>query len=679
MVYAEEMSLIIQQRITGFFNSVKTAEEILNNLIDDPNFGKEHRGIHRKLAEKIFSEREKNTSKKFRQVWQIFEIAGMGQDARHDTIFNFVRVFANNEEKVLFAQQIEKRILRYLNALSNPESLVKKVSDDPTFGASGKGISLKQAQAILSARDKKNSGKFTAISEITEVKGMGKDAEHDLLFTFWLEDEFPPPVSIQSPLDGSCTNATSIDLAVSCYAPSEDVDDPEAGNVSKIEILCNDQLILSYDTPPSKNFFVQRFLNLDVSGGLNKGVAQTFQVRIYKKSQRKGLLATSEKVSVLVDQLAPMIEFTSPQTNGFTNLAKPEVCFTVRDTGGAGVKPQALVTLNGKSMRVRSETVSGDEANFYALPKTNLSEGMQIVHVTASDWAGNSSTRSLEFNVDLSSPRVVLSHPLNGNFYSEVKGISASILETGGAEVDSKSLVVVLDQKKLKSTCTGPLEGHYRIESEVPGELTEGIHKLSISLADTAGNKLQGGEINFGILKSKNYFETAYTWFSQGESLLAENALRYSGDPRSALALGQLLEMQNRSAEAVAVYKNCSLPEAKKSLAAIYMATKNSQELLPLVDEIIRESGNKDALCFKGNLLAPTDMNQAEELWKSADTPRSWYNLACLACSKGNKTEAIAYITKLASVGGAWLTPLSKDRNLALIKTELSTIPKIIK
>ncbi|MBL7933619.1 MAG: hypothetical protein JNL60_17075 [Bacteroidia bacterium] len=680
MIYAEEISLIIQQRIAGFFNQVSSVEEIMSTIIDDPCYGKDKRGINKKLAEKILHERRKYSFNKFRNLEQILAIKGIGYDTRHDIFFNFAEDFSNPLEKLTYATQIEKRIVKYINSIGSAASLVKKVVDDPAYGGEGKGLSLKQAEAVLKARDKKNTGKFLSIQEIFEVKGMGKDACHDLIFSFWLEDVVPPPISIQSPSDGFCTNKTSVDLSVSCYAPSEDSENPDGGNISKIEVLRDGKIILTHESPPSQTFFVLRFLNLDISDILNTGTETVFQVRAYKKSQKQGILASSEKISVYCDDMPPSIEFVSPEQEGYTNQAKPNIYFTVRDLGGSGVKPEAIVTINGKSMNVKSEVYIGNEVNFTAVPKSNLTEGPQILKVTASDWAGNQYSRELNFNVDLTNPRVISSQPANGNFYTEVKNISASILETGGPGLKPGTLSVTLDQKTIKATCKGPVDGLYSIEAGIPSALTEGIHKLSISINDVAGNTLDGGEITFGILKSKEYFEAGYNWLYAGETKLAENVLVYSGDQRSAFLLAQLFQNQDRQAEAIKAYKTANTPEAKACLAEIYMKTKNTTELMPILDEFIAEHKNTDAMCFKGNLLAQSgDMKKAEELWKDSDTPRSWYNLACLECSRSNKEEAIANITKLAAAGGAWLETLFKDPNLALIKADLANIPKIIK
>lgn len=95
----------------------------------------------------------------------------------------------------------EQRILRFLNAATADE-IRRAVTDDPRFGLGpprAYGIRRKLAARIVTVRDDRYQGRFSELSQVDAIYGMGPDTLHDLfsaLLTFPVEI----PVEVQRQL-----------------------------------------------------------------------------------------------------------------------------------------------------------------------------------------------------------------------------------------------------------------------------------------------------------------------------------------------------------------------------------------------------------------------------------------------------------------------------------------------
>ncbi len=94
-------------------------------------------------------------------------------------------------ESVIGNQKIEHwvaiRILNFLNTAQSASDIVRMVKDDPSAGAPGQGVGIGETVAarILERRDSlKPFGRFTQISELEGIAGLGADKIRDLIYTF---------------------------------------------------------------------------------------------------------------------------------------------------------------------------------------------------------------------------------------------------------------------------------------------------------------------------------------------------------------------------------------------------------------------------------------------------------------------------------------------------------------
>ena len=79
-----------------------------------------------------------------------------------------------------------ERILEFFNTVNDPYEIRYRIKDDPNFGsapASGYGITLDTAQRILDRRSALG-GAFSEFRQIDNVRGVGPDTLHNILYSF---------------------------------------------------------------------------------------------------------------------------------------------------------------------------------------------------------------------------------------------------------------------------------------------------------------------------------------------------------------------------------------------------------------------------------------------------------------------------------------------------------------
>ncbi|MDH3339784.1 MAG: helix-hairpin-helix domain-containing protein [Nitrosopumilus sp.] len=82
------------EQILLFFNNVTNFQDIVDQIKDDPKFGKSSKkayGIRKKLAQRILSSRNRLPKKQFQSLEQLDSIKGIGKDTMHDIIVSLGR------------------------------------------------------------------------------------------------------------------------------------------------------------------------------------------------------------------------------------------------------------------------------------------------------------------------------------------------------------------------------------------------------------------------------------------------------------------------------------------------------------------------------------------------------------------------------------------------------------
>ena len=77
------------EQILFFFNNVTNFQDIVDQIEDDPKFGKPSKrayGVRKKLAQRIITTRNRLPKKEFQSLDQIDSIRGIGKDTIHDIV-----------------------------------------------------------------------------------------------------------------------------------------------------------------------------------------------------------------------------------------------------------------------------------------------------------------------------------------------------------------------------------------------------------------------------------------------------------------------------------------------------------------------------------------------------------------------------------------------------------------
>ncbi|MGZ4626958.1 MAG: hypothetical protein ACXV3S_11850, partial [Kineosporiaceae bacterium] len=182
------------------------------------------------------------------------------------------------------------------------------------------------------------------------------------------------------------------------------------------------------------------------------------------------------------DAVAPVLSDVRPDDGSSTSDATPVISVAVADAG-VGVDPASItMTLDGNDVSAHGAFSAG---RFVYTPSASLGFGRHTVVVRASDLAGNRSaplTWSFDERDD-TPPAVSGRTPLPGSTVPGASAIGFDVSDAG-AGVDPAGLHVMLDG----SDVTGwgvYASGHF---AYAPGTLSAGVHTVSVTAADRAGN-----------------------------------------------------------------------------------------------------------------------------------------------------------------------------------------------
>lgn len=82
-------------------------------------------------------------------------------------------------------EALKQRVLNFFNRVTRSAEIVNRIKDDPDFGMRrGYGIRRSLATRILEIRNNLPGKRFNSIEQINDVRGVGPDTLHDILYSF---------------------------------------------------------------------------------------------------------------------------------------------------------------------------------------------------------------------------------------------------------------------------------------------------------------------------------------------------------------------------------------------------------------------------------------------------------------------------------------------------------------
>ncbi|MFM8311728.1 MAG: IPT/TIG domain-containing protein, partial [Ilumatobacteraceae bacterium] len=208
--------------------------------------------------------------------------------------------------------------------------------------------------------------------------------------------------------------------------------------------------------------------------------AGTYTVRV-EQSDNAGNTGFSNTVTFTVDVTAPSVNVTSPTSP--TRLTSASVAFTATD-GGSGIATVEC-SLDGGTFTVCTSPAS----------LSGLGAGSHTLVVRATDRAGNTSTGSATWTIDLTAPVVTLLAPADG---SSTSNTSPAII---GTTTDSGTVTITIhegtDTSGIVVDTLSPAasDGAFLVDAS----LAEGTYTAVATQNDTVGNTGTSNSVTFTV------------------------------------------------------------------------------------------------------------------------------------------------------------------------------------
>lgn len=114
----------------------------------------------------------------------------------------------------------------------------------------------------------------------------------------------------------------------------------------------------------------------------------------------------------VLEKTAPVANLTYPSQGAFIKNAKPEIQFTVTDSGSGVNGGECYVVIDSQPAVKGTASVAGATATVTYTPTENLADGEHTVKVYAMDYDGNKSNESsASFTVDTTPPTLNITSP----------------------------------------------------------------------------------------------------------------------------------------------------------------------------------------------------------------------------------------------------------------------------
>ncbi|WP_049018245.1 Ig-like domain-containing protein [Enterobacter cloacae] len=248
----------------------------------------------------------------------------------------------------------------------------------------------------------------------------------------------------------------------------------------------------------------------------------TWTVNVSGKDAAGNTVSGSQTIGV--DTTAPTLAVDTLAQDNIINAAEHNQPLTLTGKTNAEAGQIVTVTLNGKNYNA---TVAGDGTWTVTLAANDvqaLSEGNHTLTVNVSDKAGNGSSVTADFTVDITAPVVTVNtvagdDVLNTSEQGQAQIISG--LANGAAAGDV--VTVTLGGQTFTGVVLADGSWSVGVPASVLGALGEGSHTISVSVTDAAGNT---GSATHGITLSGHPPEFTIDAISQDNVLNAQEAMQ---------------------------------------------------------------------------------------------------------------------------------------------------------
>ncbi|EOZ4638218.1 Ig-like domain-containing protein [Enterobacter cloacae] len=248
----------------------------------------------------------------------------------------------------------------------------------------------------------------------------------------------------------------------------------------------------------------------------------TWTVNVSGKDAAGNIVSGSQTIGV--DTVAPALSVNAIAQDNIINAAEHNQPLTISGKTDAEAGQIVTVTLNGKN---HTATVGSDGTWSVTLPAGEvqaMANGGHTLTVNVSDKAGNGSSTTADFTVDIAAPVVTINTVAGDDILNTSEQGQAQIV-SGKASGAAAGDVVTVTVGGQSFTGVVLADGSWSVgvPASVIGALGEGSHTISVSVTDAAGNT---GSATHGVTLSGNPPEFTIDAISQDNVLNAQEAMQ---------------------------------------------------------------------------------------------------------------------------------------------------------
>ncbi|HET7436557.1 MAG TPA: Ig-like domain-containing protein [Thermoanaerobaculia bacterium] len=282
-------------------------------------------------------------------------------------------------------------------------------------------------------------------------------------------DKTAPSFSIAAPANGSVTNHKQPRIVIR-YADAKGTDEPAASGVDTAS------LVVKIDNVDRTALFTRRSDEATADLPAELALAEGAHAIVATIKDKAGNNAAANS-QFRVDTHAPIVAVAEPARGSYLATAKPAIRITYSDETALALASLS-VKINGVD-RTAEFTAAATQATWNAT--TALPEGGNTVAVTIRDTAGNESTASTSFNVDIKKPLLTVNAPVADATYG-AKQVDVALTFSDDQALQLSTLEATVDGAAVALTVSGD-----RATGKTAA-LADGAHSLVAKISDRAGN-----------------------------------------------------------------------------------------------------------------------------------------------------------------------------------------------
>jgi len=205
-----------------------------------------------------------------------------------------------------------------------------------------------------------------------------------------------------------------------------------------------------------------------------------------RQTDAAGNAGSSTAVTVRIDKTNPTVSVTSPLQNSTINNPDPNIAFTASDASPTPLVRECRVSTAGQNNTWFSCVTGWQPSTSGLLP---LPAGVNSVQVRATDAAGNVTTVTRQFTVDVTPPLTTINNPKPGGVLGRTKDrvTTFNFSSEAGAQFKCSADGAPFTSCSSPHTYTLP-------------QFTDGMHTFAVKATDAAGNEESAPQTHSWIL-----------------------------------------------------------------------------------------------------------------------------------------------------------------------------------